>query len=148
MGHRVDGGAHTLLVTALAFSWLGDGAGTFLPFLPELPAMLLCFGIAHVLYIVLFWRMLAVRRLPAWAAVYALWWVLLLVLLWPHLSASRSPSPSTGSSSAAPRPSATRCHPAIVVGAASFLASDTTLAFWIFLRDSVPDWFSPLVMLT
>ena len=59
------GTSYSLLIVALAFSYLGDGAGAFFPFAPELPMMLLCFGLAHLCYIWLFWRRLAVRRLPA-----------------------------------------------------------------------------------
>ncbi|HTH06157.1 MAG TPA: hypothetical protein VL916_09810, partial [Ilumatobacteraceae bacterium] len=39
---------HTLLVVALVLSWLGDGAGTFVPWLPTVPMMLLFFGLAHL----------------------------------------------------------------------------------------------------
>ena len=64
-----------LLLLALAFSWLGDGAAWFFPFLAdELPAMLACFGVAHVLYIVLFVRLARGARprarLPRWTLVY------------------------------------------------------------------------------
>jgi uncharacterized membrane protein YhhN len=139
----------TLLVVALGFSWLGDGAATFFPFLgDELPAMLLCFGVAHVLYIVLFWRMLAVRRLPWWSAVYAAWWVVLLIVLWPHLGALAIAVAAYGVVLGGTAVSATRCRPAITVGAVFFLASDTILAFRIFLPDAMPDWTSPAVMLT
>src|SRR5690606_10456426 len=48
--------AHTLLVGAIALSWLGDGAGPFFPGFETVPMMLLCFGLAHVCYIWLFWR--------------------------------------------------------------------------------------------
>ena len=80
------GTTYTLLFTAIALSWLGDGAGTFFPLLPTVPMMLLFFGLAHLCYIWLFWRVIPVRRVPRWALVYGLWWVgLLLAILWPHL---------------------------------------------------------------
>ena len=40
-----------ILLFAIFFSWLGDGAGTFVPFLPTVPMMLVFFGIAHLAYI-------------------------------------------------------------------------------------------------
>ncbi|CAI7629137.1 unnamed protein product, partial [Penicillium discolor] len=48
-----------LLLVALLFSWLGDGAGALFPAAPELPLMLAFFGLAHIAYIVLFARHLA-----------------------------------------------------------------------------------------
>ncbi len=62
----VGSGASILLLAAIGLSWLGDGAATFFPWAPTVPMMLLCFGLAHVCYIVLFWRVLAVRRVPLW----------------------------------------------------------------------------------
>lgn len=139
----------TLLVVALAFSWLGDGAATFFPFLPdELPAMLLCFGIAHVAYIVLFWRYLAVRRVPLWALVYALWWISLVIILWPFLGALAFAVAGYGLVLGGTAVLSTRCHPAIAWGGAFFLVSDTVLAFQLFLPDRMPAGSSALVMLT
>ena len=43
---------------------------------------------------------------------------------------------------------AARCHPVIAWGGVFFLASDTILAFRLFVPDAMPDWTSPLVMLT
>ena len=43
---------------------------------------------------------------------------------------------------------AARCHPLIAVGGAFFLASDTLLAFRLFLPSGLPAWSSPAVMLT
>ena len=43
---------------------------------------------------------------------------------------------------------ASRCHPLVAAGGAFFLASDTILAFRLFMPDAMPDWTSPLVMLT
>ena len=43
---------------------------------------------------------------------------------------------------------AARCHPLVAWGGAFFLASDTVLAFRLFLPDAMPDWTSPIVMLT
>src|SRR5690606_11028743 len=73
-----------LLIGALLFSWLGDGAGALFPAAPELPLMLLFFGIAHIAYIALFLRHARVRRLPWWTLVYIAWWVGMLIILGPH----------------------------------------------------------------
>ncbi|WP_243077275.1 lysoplasmalogenase [Microbacterium sp. SS28] len=142
------GRPYTLLFCAIALSWLGDGAGTFFPFAPELPMMLLCFGLAHLCYIWLFWRILAVRRLPGWAAVYGVWWVGLLLVLWPSLGALLVPVAIYGLVLGGTAAAASRCHPLIAWGGAFFLASDTILAFRLFTPDAMPDWTSPLVMIT
>ena len=43
---------------------------------------------------------------------------------------------------------ASRCHPLVVWGSVFFLASDSVLAFRLFLPEAMPGWTSPLVMLT
>lgn len=139
---------YRLLFLAIAFSWLGDGAGTFFPFAPELPMMLLWFGLAHLCYIWLFWRILAVRPFPLWASVYGLWWVGLLLILWPTLGALLIPVAIYGLVLGGTAAAASRCHPLIAWGGAFFLASDTILAFRLFTPDAMPDWTSPLVMIT
>ncbi|MBZ4486781.1 lysoplasmalogenase [Microbacterium sp. cx-55] len=138
----------TLLFVALAFSWLGDGAATFFPFAPTLPVMLLSFGLAHLAYIWLFVRHLRGTRQPAWSWIYAAWWTLLLVLLWPHLGALALPVAAYGVVLAGTAFTAARSGPVIAAGGAFFLASDTVLAFRLFLPDAMPDWTSPLVMVT
>lgn len=138
----------TLLFVALAFSWLGDGAGTFFPYAPELPVMLLCFGFAHIAYIVLFWRFIRTKRWPAWALVYAAWWLLLVVILWPRLGALSFAVAIYGVVLGGTAATAARCTPMVAVGAAFFLASDTILAFRLFTPEAMPDWTSPLVMAT
>lgn len=140
--------SHSLLIAALALSWLGDGAGTFVPFLPTVPMMLLFFGLAHLCYIWLFWRRMVVRRVPLWAAVYGAWWVLLLAVLWPHLGGLAVAVAAYGLVLGGTAVAASRCHPLIVWGSVFFLTSDSVLAFRLFLPDAMPDWTSPLVMLT
>jgi uncharacterized membrane protein YhhN len=148
-GRRTSWGiAYALLFVAIALSWLGDGAGTFFPFAPELPMMLLWFGLAHLCYIWLFWRVLSVRRPPLWATVYAVWWIGLLFVLWPDLGALLIPVAIYGLVLGATAAAASRCHPLIGWGGAFFLASDTILAFRLFTPDAMPDWTSPLVMVT
>lgn len=140
--------AHTLLVVAIGLSWLGDGAATFFPGLPTVPMMLLWFGLAHLCYIWLFWRTLAVRRLPLWAAAYAVWWIVVLAVLWQSLGALLIPVAVYGVVLGGTAAGAARCHPLIAWGGAFFLASDTVLAFRLFVPDAMPDWTSPLVMIT
>ena len=140
--------ARTLLVAAIGLSWIGDGAATFLPWLPTVPMMLLFFGLAHLCYIALFWRRLAVRRVPVWAVVYAAWWGVLLAVLWPHLGGLVLAVAVYGLVLGGTAVAASRCHPLIAWGGAFFLASDSLLAFRLFLPDTMPDWTSPAVMFT
>jgi uncharacterized membrane protein YhhN len=142
------GTAYTLLLTAIALSWIGDGAGTFLPEAPTVPMMLLFFGLAHLCYIWIFWRIIPVQRVPRWAIVYGVWWVGLLVILWPSLGALLVPVALYGLVLGGTAVAASRCHPLVATGGAFFLASDTILAFRLFVPDAMPDWTSPLVMLT
>lgn len=142
------GPTYTLLFMALAFSWLGDGAGTFFPGAPTLPLMLLFFGLTHLCYIWIFWRRLAVRRLPAWSAVYLLWWVVMIAVLWPTLGALAVAVAAYGVVLGGTAASASRCHPLIAWGGAFFLASDTILAFRLFTPEAMPGWTSGTVMLT
>lgn len=137
-----------LLLAALVFSWLGDGAGAFFPAAPELPLMLLFFGIAHIAYIVLFARHLAVRRMPWWALVYAAWWSVMIVFLGPHTGGLLLGVAIYGLVLGGTAAFSARCHPLVAVGGAFFLASDTLLAFRLFLPDGLPAWSSPAVMLT
>lgn len=139
---------HTLLVTAIALSWLGDGAGAFFPWAPTVPLMLLWFGLAHVFYILLFWRFAAVRRVPVWAIVFAVWWVGLLAVLQSHLGALLIPVALYGLVLGGTAAAASRCRPVIAWGGVFFLASDSILAFRLFVPEAMPDWTSPLVMLT
>lgn len=137
-----------LLMAALLFSWLGDGAGTFFPFAPELPIMLFCFGIAHLCYIWLFWHHAAVRRLSWWALGFAAWWVLLAVVLVPLAGGLVVALMVYGVVLGGTATLATRCNAVVVWGGLLFLASDTILAFRIFAPELLPGWSSPAVMFT
>ncbi len=137
----------TLLFVALAFSWLGDGAGTFFPMLPELPVMLACFGLAHLAYIWLFTRPAATRLMPRWTLVYALWWVVLLAVLWPLLGGLTIAVALYGVVLAGTAATAARVSPLTAVGSAAFLTSDTLLAFRLFVPET-PDIVGVLVMVT
>ncbi|MDN3496133.1 lysoplasmalogenase [Planococcus sp. APC 4015] len=140
--------ASRLLLAAIALSWLGDGAGVLFPWAPTVPVMLLWFGVAHLCYIRLFWHHLRVRPLPVWTLVFAVWWGVLLAVLWPHLGGLLVPVALYGLILGGTAAAASRCHPLIVVGGLFFLASDSVLAFRLFVPDAMPDWTSPLVMLT
>ena len=118
------------------------------PALPTVPTMLLFFGLAHLCYIWLFWRILAVRRVPPWAVVYGLWFGVLLAVLWPHLGGLLIAVALYGLVLGGTAVAASRCHPLIAWGGAFFLASDTILAFELFMPDATPDWASPVVMFT
>ncbi|PRB65675.1 lysoplasmalogenase family protein [Microbacterium sp. MYb45] len=137
-----------LLLAALLFSWLGDGAGALFPAAPELPLMLLFFGIAHVAYILLFARHLRVRRMPWWALVYAAWWVAMIAVLGPHTGGLLIAVAVYGLVLGGTAAFSARCRPLVAVGGAFFLTSDTLLAFRLFLPDGLPAWSSPAVMLT
>jgi uncharacterized membrane protein YhhN len=142
------GTVYTLLFVAIALSWLGDGAGTLFPTVPTVPMMLLFFGLAHLCYIWVFWRRIPVQRVPKWAVVYGLWWVGLLLLLGPDLGALLIPVALYGLVLAGTAVAASRCHPLVAAGGAFFFASDAVLAFRLFRPDTMPEWTSPLVMLT
>jgi hypothetical protein len=140
--------AVSLLLAALLFSWLGDSVGALFPMTPELPLMLLFFGIAHLAYILLFVRHLAKRRMPWWALVYVAWWVGMLVVLGPHTGGLLIAVAVYGLVLAGTAAFSARCHPLAAVGGAFFLASDSILACRLFLPDGLPAWSDPAVMLT
>ena len=141
--------AASVLFVALAFSWLGDGAGFFFPFLDdELPAMLLCFGLAHLAYILLFLRFLPRRAVPSWTLVYAVWWVLMVAVLWPSLGALAIAVALYGLVLGGTAVAATRGGAITTAGGAFFLASDTILALRLFLPDQTGLLAGPWVMLT
>lgn len=145
---RLPGLTSVLILAALLFSWLGDGAGAFFPSAPELPLMLLFFGIAHVVYIVLFVRHLSVRRMPWWALAYAAWWIAMIAVLGPHTGGLLIAVGAYGVVLGGTAAFSARCRPVVAAGGAFFLASDTILAFRLFLPDALPAWSSPAVMLT
>lgn len=147
-GHREWTPVHSLLVTAIGLSWLGDGAGPLFPGADVVPVMLIFFALAHFCYLWLFWRVLPERRLPLWAAVYAAWWIGLLVVLWGDLGDLLVPVALYGLLLGATAAGAARCHRLIRWGGAFFLVSDTVLAFELFTPGVLPAWSSPLVMAT
>jgi len=142
--------ASSLLLAALAFSWLGDGAGFFFPLFDDtLPMMLLCFGIAHLLYMWLFLRHIRARRVPRWALVYAVWWIAMVAILWPHLGWLQIPVALYGLVLGGTAALSTRGGTITAIGGAFFLASDTILALRLFLPGGLPEVLAgPWVMVT
>jgi uncharacterized membrane protein YhhN len=148
-GSRIGAGAALgLVVAALLFSWLGDGAGTFFPFAPELPMMLLFFGMAHLCYMRAFRRHLALRVLPRWAVVFLGWWIVLLAVIGPRAGGLAVALAAYGLVLGGTAALATRCNPIILWGGLFFLVSDTILAFRIFALELMPDWTNAMVMLS
>lgn len=137
-----------LLLIAIFFSWLGDGAGTFLPFLPTLPMMLTFFGIAHLAYILLFTRHVAIRRMPIWSLVFIGWWIAMMIVIGPHTGDLLIAVGIYGLLLGATAACSTRGNTVILVGGLFFLLSDSLLAFLLFRSDIAPDWTDPAVMLT
>lgn len=136
-----------LLLGVLLFSWLGDGAAVVVPGLPEVPFMLLLFGIARAGCIVLFTRLLGSGRLPGWTIAYAAWWFAMLVVLDSSIGSLFLPVAAYGLVIAAMAAAAARCGPVVGLGGAALLASDSTLAFRLFLSSVMPGWTNPAVML-
>lgn len=137
-----------LLLAAILFSWLGDGAGVFVPFLPTLPMMLAFFGIAHLAYIALFWRHLRIRKFPLAAALLIVWWAAMVIVIAPSAKELAVAVAAYGVVLGLTAAFATRCSPMVLVGALFFLASDTILAFMLFLPDLTPPITDAAVMFT
>lgn len=137
-----------ILLFAIFFSWLGDGAGTFVPFLPTVPMMLLFFGIAHLAYILLFTRHVAVRSWPKAALIYVLWWGAMLAVIGPHTGGLLVGVALYGIVLGLTAATATRGNLIVILGGVFFLVSDSVLAFQLFAPDMVGSWTSPVVMLT
>lgn len=141
--------AATVLLLAIGFSWLGDGAGFFFPFTDKLPPMLACFGIAHLLYIWLFVRPVARRPVPMWSVIYGTWWIVMVLVLWPHLGVLAVAVAAYGLVLGGTAVVSTRGSAITAVGGVFFLASDSILAVRLFLEDALPAQLSgPGVMTT
>lgn len=141
--------AMTLLLIGLVASWVGDGAGLFFPGLPELPTMILFFGVAHLAYIALFWRapgVAGVRRVPRWAIVYAVWWIATLAIVGPHAGGLFVPLALYGLVLGGTAALSTRFGALVASGGAFFLVSDTLIALREFMH--MPAWIDQLVMPT
>lgn len=127
--------AVVVALAALLLAWIGDlalipeGEGWFL-------AGLGFFLFAHVAYIMLFLRFLGRGRLRWSAAAYVLWFIALVIVLAPHLGGMLAPVVVYGAVIATMAITATRCTPAVMIGATLFLLSDSLLALNRFLPDA------------
>lgn len=116
----------------IGLSWLGDvslASPDSLGFIIGLAFFLL----AHVAYIVLFWRKFRTRKFPVVAAVYPLWWVGLVIVLAPHLGNLLIPVAVYGLVLGTMGAIALRCDIRIAIGGALFVVSDTLLGLDRFL---------------
>ncbi|MET0976928.1 MAG: lysoplasmalogenase [Leifsonia sp.] len=130
-------------LAAIGLSWAGDVIVDIpgdLTFVLGLTAFLL----AHVVYIVLFVRVLRLRRTAWWSIVYAVWFVAFLVVLAPYLGALLVPVAVYGLVLGSMAATAARGGALLAVGGALFVASDTVLAlarflpgFGLPLKDSI-----------
>lgn len=140
--------AMALILLALMASWVGDGAGLFFRGLPTLPMMILFFAVAHIAYIVLFWRapdMNAARRVPRWVLVYAGWWVATLALVGPHAGALFVPLAIYGVVLGLTAALSSRLSKTVALGGAFFLVSDTLISLKEFM--GLPQLVSDLVIM-
>lgn len=141
-------GGMALMLLALTASWIGDGAGLFLPGLPTLPTMIGFFAIAHLAYVALFWRapgISAPKRVPWWALVYAVWWVVTLAVVGPHAGALFIPLGVYGVVLGMTAAFSTRFGRRVAWGGAFFLVSDTFIALREFM--GAPAWLGDLVIM-
>ncbi|KHK99123.1 hypothetical protein LK09_03645 [Microbacterium mangrovi] len=145
-GIRIRGARGVLLYAAIAFSWLGDEAGTFFGMLPEVPTMVGFFALAHICYIWLFTRHLRQRRLPWWTLVYAAWWIVMIGVLWPRLGALAVPMAVYGLILGAMATTSVATTRLIATGGAVFLLSDSLLAFQLFPPTPLGAWSDVAVM--
>lgn len=150
LGRTTAASTPALLILAVVLSWLGDGADVFFGFADAtLEFMLLCFGLAHLVYMWVFARRIRLRRIPPWALVFVLWWIAMLAVLWPHLGALQIPVAVYGLVLGGTAALSTRGGTITAIGGIFFLASDTALAFRLFMPEALPAAIgSPLVMIT
>lgn len=139
--------AMSFVLAALALSWIGDGAGLFFPGLPTLPTMILFFGLAHICYMLLFWRAPGIRgarRPPVWVLVYVAWWGVTVAVVGPPAGSLLIPLAVYGLVLGGTAALSTRFGPLVSWGGALFLCSDTLIALREFL--AAPGWVGDLIM--
>lgn len=123
-----------LLLAALEvmFAWLGDvllanpGESGFLLGLGA-------FFLAHAAGLALYLGPLRTRRIPWIAALLVLWWVGLLWVLWPHVGSLLVPVAVYGLVLGSAAAAAAGSNRWIAIGALAFLASDSILAWRMFV---------------
>jgi len=134
--------AIVLGLIALTFSWLGDIT------LRWFVIGLICFLLAHIVYLVLFTTRLAARRVPWWALAYAAWLVVLLAILSPHTGPLLVPVIAYGIVLTAMAAVASRCNRWVAGGGALFVVSDSILAINTFVPDARIPLVDFLIMVT
>ena len=141
-----------LLVFGIFASWLGDGSATFFPmFDDELPMMLLCFGVAHLAYMWIFWKAPEMRtrdRLPKPVIGYGVLYLVLIAVLVPHTGVLTVPVIIYGLVLVGTAILSTLVSPVVAWGGFWFLMSDAILSLRIFIPDAMPQWTSGMVMAT
>jgi uncharacterized membrane protein YhhN len=122
-------------LVALLLGWVGDLALMFAGdtgFLVGLTFFLL----GHLVYLLLFLRILGRGRLPLSALAYVVWFAVLMLVLAPHLGGMLVPVIVYASVITVMAITATRCSASVAVGAALFLISDSLLALNKFVHDA------------
>lgn len=149
-----------LLIAGIFFSWLGDGSHAFFPMFDDpLPMMLLNFGIAHLLYMYVFWKSPGVGKsiikgdgkkqfVSKWALAYVPVYIVLVWIIAPNAGALAVPVAIYALVLAGTAVLALRGGIITALGGFWFLVSDAILGFRIFLPEAMPGWTSGMVMLT
>lgn len=145
---RLFGWPLRLLPVAQIASWFGDGAAVLMPGLPVVPAMLGCFALTHVAYIWLFGLHLGRGRVPHLGWAVAAWWIVMMAVIGPDAGDLVVAVAGYGLLLGATTLAALRCGRTVTIGAVFFLASDSILAFRLFLPEASPAWTETAVMLT
>jgi uncharacterized membrane protein YhhN len=121
-----------LAAVGFALSWAGDvllaspGDVGFL-------LGLISFLLSHVVFIVIFLRYTKLRRMPWLALLIALWWAVLIVLLAPSIGVLLAPVVIYGLVLGFYFAASLGCNRYLAIGAFLVLASDSVLAFKLFL---------------
>jgi uncharacterized membrane protein YhhN len=129
-----------LAAVGIAFSWLGD----VLLSSPEGIGFLLglgSFALAHIAYLVLFLVLLRERRVPLASIGFVVWWGAMVAVLAPHVGDLLVPVAIYGLLIVGVAAVSFCANRFVVVGALTFLISDTLLS----LKFFVPGWeFYPI----
>lgn len=108
---------------------------------------LLCFLLAHLVYLPLMWRSFS-GRIPRWSVLYAVWFVVFLVVLTPYLGDLFVPVLIYGAVLLSMAATASRGGVRLAFGGGLFALSDTVLALNRFLPELAIPLPSLLIMTT
>ncbi len=123
-----------LLIFGLALSWVGDLA-LMVPGEPWFILGLLCFLVAHLVYIALF-IMRFTHPAALWSLAYLVWFAGLVWVLAPHLGALLVPVLVYGAVLGSMAVASTRAGLITAIGGAFFVVSDSLLALSRFLPEA------------